>query len=60
MPSVPEEEDSLDVHRAARSSADVMRSVTSGGHKPGETVATPSSSLSLIDEGCGGVLRTLA
>ena len=58
MPSGPEEEDSLDVDRAARSSAVVMGLVTFEGSKSGETVMTSSSSL--IGERGGGLLRTLA
>ena len=58
MPSGPWEEDSLDIDRAAQSSAVMIGLVTSGGSKPDETVATSSSSL--IGEGGGGLLRTLA
>ena len=57
MPSGPEEEDSLDVDRAARSSAVVMGLVTFEGSKSGETVMTSSS---LIGDLGGGLLRTLA
>ena len=42
MPSVPEEEDCLDVDRAARSPAVELRPVTSGVFKSGETVAKSS------------------
>ena len=58
MPSVPEEEDSLDVGRTARSSAVVMGPVTFEGSKSGETVTTSSSSM--IGDGGGGLLRILA
>ena len=58
MPSGQEEEDSLDVDRTARSSTVVMGPVTFGETRSGETVATSSSSL--IGEGGGGLLRTLA
>ena len=44
MPSGPEEEDSLDADKAARSSAIVIGSVMSGESKSCETVATSSSS----------------
>ena len=58
MPSGPEEEDSLDVDRAVQSSAVVMGTVASGWSKSSETMATSSSSL--IGDGGGGLLRTLA
>ena len=58
MPSVPEEEDSLGVDRVARSSAVVMGTVISRRSKSGYNMATSSSSL--INEGGGGLLRTLA
>ena len=46
----------LNIYRAAQSSEVVMGPVTSGRSRSGETVAT----LSLIGEGRGGLLRTLA
>ena len=58
MPSGSEEEDSLDVDRAVQGTAVVMGPVIAGGSKSGETVATSSSTL--IGDGGGGVLRTLA
>ena len=58
MPSGPEEEDSFDVDRAARSSAVVMGPATFEGSKSGVTVITSSSSL--IGNGGGGLLRTFA
>ena len=58
VPSGPEEEDSFDVDRAVRSSAEMMGPVTFEGSKSDETVMTSSSSL--IGDGGGGLLRTLA
>ena len=57
MPSGLDEEDSLDVDRAARSSAVVIGSVTSRVSKSGETLATSSS---LIGEGGSGLLKPSA
>ena len=53
MPPGPEEEDILDVDRAARSSAVVMGPVTSRESKSGEIVATSASSL--IENGESGL-----
>ena len=58
MSSGPEEEDSFEVDRAARSSAVVMGMVTFEASKSGVTVMTSSSSL--IGNGGGCLLRTLA
>ena len=58
MWSGPEEEKSLEVDRAARSFAVVMGPVTFEGSKSGENVMISSSTL--IGDGRGGLLRTLA
>ena len=58
MLSGPEEEGSLDVDRSTQSSSVVMGPVTFEGSKSGVTVMTSSSSL--IGDGGGGQLRTLA
>ena len=58
MPSGPEEEESFDVDRSSRSSAVVMGTVAFQGSKSGKTVMTSSSSL--INDGGGGLLKTLA
>ena len=58
MLSGPEEEGSLEVDRSTQSSSVVMGPVTFEGSKSGVTVMTSSSSL--IVDGGGGQLRTLA
>ena len=57
MESGSEEEDSLDVERAVRSSAVIIGPIPYGGSKSVQAVAASSSSL--IGEGGGGLLRTL-